>query len=95
MVSVTRPNRRSTWRSAPVTVVAVIWLACGGCAPSRPARVIYQKGDERVYYVDPNVPACAPWPAVVISRRRYLDLVRAEMVLLDLRTQGQVPAAWR
>jgi hypothetical protein len=38
---------------------------------------------EQVFLIEPNEPFAAPWPAAVLSRGRYLELVDAEMELLS------------
>lgn len=77
--------RRLAMRTMPrwLLVILIIWSSCliGGCAP-RTSRIIVLSDSEQVFLIEPNDAFRAPWPAAVLSRGRYLELVDAEMELL-------------
>lgn len=83
-------RRPKTSTSGPWRWAVLIILSCllaGGC--SRPSsRIIVLPDSVQVFLIDPNAPFTAPWPAVVLSRGRYLELVRAE---IRLRMEGIAP----
>lgn len=41
--------------------------------------VIVIRGNEEIILLEANAPFVAPWPAVVMSRGRYLELIKLEM----------------
>lgn len=47
------------------------------------SRIIVLPDSEQVFLIEPNEAFTAPWPAAVLSRGRYLELVDAEMTLLS------------
>jgi len=80
-MTTTRRKTRSIGRWLARSLLIGCMLA-GGCAqPS--SRVIVLPDSAQVFYAEPNEPVVAPWPAVVISRGRYLELVAAEMLALS------------
>ncbi len=56
-------------------------LALSGCVSPRNSPVIVVADSQQVFLGEPNQPATAPWPYVVLSRGRYHELVRCEMML--------------
>ncbi len=61
-----------------------LWLGpgLGGCLPQGPSPIIVLPDSDQVFLGEPNQPATAPWPYVVVSRERYQQLVRYEMTFL-------------
>lgn len=68
-------------RLLPAILITIACSLVGGCAP-RSSRIIVLPDSKQVFLIEPNEPFAAPWPAVVLSRGRYLELVGAEMELL-------------
>lgn len=76
----------------PGTNIRLLWLGAilimhascliGGCV-RQSLPVIVLPDSEQVFLIEPNEPFTAPWPAAVLSRGRYLELVDAEMELLS------------
>lgn len=74
-----KTHTRRQWLAVSLLISCVLG---GGCVPlSSPVIVI--PDSEQVIYAEPNVPVLAPWPAVIISRGRYLELVEAEMLAIS------------
>jgi len=80
-MSTTRHNGNTRRRWLMLSLLIGCMLA-GGCAQPR-SRVIVLPDSAQVFYAEPNEPVVAPWPAVMISRGRYLELVAAEMLALS------------
>lgn len=77
-----RPGRRITRRLRPAVWIALACTLIGGCA-ARNSQLIVLPDSEQVFWIEPNEPFTAPWPAAVLSRGRYLELVDAEMELIS------------
>ena len=87
MTSGTRPGRLTNWLWF-AAAAATPWLCTiSGCAWPRNSPVIVVPDSERVIFLEPNQPAAAPWPAVILSRGRYLELIEAEMIVQSGRVE--------
>ena len=78
------PRRETNTRRRWLLAILIIWSGwlIGGCVP-RTSRIIVLPDSEQVFLIEPNEPFTAPWPAAVLSRGRYLELVDAEMELIS------------
>ena len=54
-------------------------LMLGGCLQARHSRLIVISESKRAILVEPNVPVTVNYPAVLIHRGRYLELIECEM----------------
>lgn len=77
-----RKSRVTTTRGRllPVMLIMIAISLAGGCA-QRSSPIIVLPDSEQVFLIEPNDPFTAPWPAAVLSRGRYLELIQAEMEL--------------
>lgn len=73
---------KPTWTRL-LAATTLLWLAlsASGCVPPKPSPVIVVPDSRAAFLGEPNQPATAPWPYVVISRWRYHELIRCEMTL--------------
>jgi len=82
----TRPRNgmRRLWPAA----LAMLWISTSsGCGWPRNSSVIVVPDSGQVIFLDPNQPESAPWPAVILSRGRYLELVEAQLRMLAERPE--------
>lgn len=77
-----RPGRRITRRLRQAVWIALACTLIGGCARQNSPPIVLPDS-EQVFLIEPNEPFTAPWPAAVLSRGRYLELVDAEMELIS------------
>lgn len=64
-----------------VVITSNCWLT-GGCMPHNSPSIVVLDSD-RVILVNQGETVVAPWPAVLISRGRYLRLIDAEMAITE------------
>jgi len=80
--------RTTTWKKLGVWLSLAAILLTWGCTSNgvrrvRQSPVIWLAGDKTVYLIEPNEPYAAPWPAAVLSRGYYMELVSLEMRVLS------------
>jgi hypothetical protein len=80
-MSTRRPGGTTPWRWLAAMILLAAMLS-GGCAPQN-SPIIVVPDSAQVFFLGPNEPARAPWPAVIVSRGRYQELVAAEMAALS------------
>lgn len=69
-------------KRAMVQILCLLLLLSVGCRVEDHDKVIVIGDSDQVFLGEPNQPATAPWPYVVLSRGRYQELVRCEMTLM-------------
>jgi len=72
-------NSKRTWmRWLAAIVLLSPFTISSGCMQPRHSGVIVIPSHRQIVFAEPNEPVCVPYPAVVLSRGRYLELVEVE-----------------